>query len=135
MRLNARLVLSLLAITLGTLALAGPAEAQRMRRARSSPRAVIWKDPGDITSRNLLYGPGLPEHAPAEPFRFIKESKKGESPKFDVEDARGVVWTVKLGEEAQAETVATRLVWAVGYFAEEAYYFDEARIENLPKTD
>jgi hypothetical protein len=48
-------------------------------------------------------------------------------------DARGVTWTVKLGEEAQAETVATRLVWSVGYFAEEAYYFRDARIENLPK--
>ena len=83
--------------------------------------------------RNLLFGPGSPELAPAPPFKFIKESKKGESPKFDVEDARGVVWTVKLGEEAQSETVATRLVWAVGYFAEEAYYFDEVPIENLPK--
>ncbi|HKO44354.1 MAG TPA: hypothetical protein VJU84_13845 [Pyrinomonadaceae bacterium] len=133
MPLAKSLVLSLLVVTLAALASVPPVEAQRMRRARSSPRAIIWKDPGDITSRNLLYGPGSPEHAPVEPFRFIKESKKGESPKFDVEDGRGVVWTVKLGEEAQAETVATRLVWAVGYFAEEAYYFDEARIENLPK--
>ena len=133
MPLTKSLVLSLLVVTLCALASATPVEAQRMRRARSSPRAVIWKDPGDIAARNLLYGPGSPEHAPVEPFRFIKESKKGESPKFDVEDGRGVVWTVKLGEEAQAETVATRLVWAVGYFAEEAYYFDEARIENLPK--
>ncbi|MGI9066232.1 MAG: hypothetical protein ACR2HX_07505 [Pyrinomonadaceae bacterium] len=40
---------------------------------------------------------------------------------------------MKLGEEAQAETVATRLVWSVGYFAEEAYYFDEVRIEGLPR--
>jgi len=133
MRLTAGLVLSLLVVTLGALALSEPVEAQRMRRARSSPRAVIWKDPGNITSRNLLYGPGSPEHAPVEPFRFIEEKKTGESPKFDVKDGRGVVWTVKLGDEAQAETVATRLVWAVGYFAEEAYYFDEARIENLPK--
>jgi hypothetical protein len=71
--------------------------------------------------------------APAPPFTFIEEDKGGESPKFDVRDARGVRWTVKLGEEAQAETVATRLVWSVGYFAEEAYYFDNVRIENLPK--
>jgi hypothetical protein len=133
MRSTTTFVLSVLIVTLGAVAFAETAEAQRMRRARSSPRAVIWKNPGNIASRNLLYGPGSPEHAPVEPFRFIKESKKGESPKFDVEDARGVVWTVKLGEEAQAETVATRLVWAVGYFAEEAYYFDEARIDNLPK--
>jgi len=48
-----------------------------------------------------------------------------------VRDARGDVWTVKLGPEAQAETVSTRLVWAVGYFAEEAYYFDDIRVDNL----
>jgi hypothetical protein len=133
MRVTASFVLSVFLVTLCTIASADSAEAQRLRRARSSPRAVIWRNPGDIKSRNLLYGPGSPETAPVEPFTFIKEGKSGESPKFDVKDGRGVVWTVKLGEEAQAETVATRLVWAVGYFAQEAYYFDEARIENLPK--
>lgn len=40
---------------------------------------------------------------------------------------------VKVGPEAQAETVATRLVWAVGYFADEAYYLDRAEIKNLPQ--
>jgi hypothetical protein len=70
---------------------------------------------------------------PVAPFIFIEEDKSGESPKFEVKDARGIEWKVKLGPEAQSETVATRLVWAVGYFAEEAYYFDEVRIENLPR--
>lgn len=108
-------------------------QAQRARRTKASPRAVLWRDPGNIAARNLLYGPGSEDLAPVAPFTFLKESKKGESPKFEVKDARGVVWTVKLGEEAQSETVSTRLVWAMGYFAEEAYYFDEVRIENLPK--
>ena len=126
------LITTLLLISV-TLVLVQPAVGQRTRRARSSPRAVLWRDPGNIQMRNLLQGPGAEELAPAPPFKFIKEGKKGESPKFDVEDARNVVWTVKLGEEAQAETVATRLVWAVGYFAEESYYFDEVQIENLPK--
>ncbi|HYG82478.1 MAG TPA: hypothetical protein VD861_18930, partial [Pyrinomonadaceae bacterium] len=53
--------------------------------------------------------------------------------KFKVRDARGVEWSVKLGPEAQSETVATRLVWAVGYFAEEAYYFDEVKLVNIPR--
>ncbi len=125
-------VLIFLLMVSGVAAL-NPVYAQRLRRARVSPRAVLWRDPGLIASRNLLYGPGSVELAPVAPFTFLEESKKGESPKFDVKDARGVVWTVKLGVEAQAETVATRLVWAVGYFAEEAYYFDEVHIENLPK--
>lgn len=98
-----------------------------------SARPVIWRDPGNISQRNLLYGPGSPRLAPVAPFRFVKEDKDGESPKFIVRDARNVEWSVKLGTEAQSETVATRLVWAVGYFAEEAYYFDHVRVRNLPR--
>jgi hypothetical protein len=98
----------------------------------SLTKPIIWRSPGNISRRNLLYGPGSPELAPVGPFTFIKEDKSGESPKFLVRDARGDEWTVKLGPEAQAETVSTRLVWAVGYFAEEAYYFDEVRISGLP---
>jgi hypothetical protein len=133
MRLTTKTIALILVLMVSGLFVSNSAYAQRLRRAKASPRAVLWRDPGLIESRNLLYGPGSAELAPVAPFTFIDESKKGESPKFDVKDARGVVWTVKLGEEAQAETVATRLVWAVGYFAEEAYYFDEVRIENLPK--
>ena len=101
--------------------------------SKEGGRAILWQDPGNISQRDLLYGPGSAAMAPVSPFTFIEEDKTGESPKFQVRDARGDVWTVKLGPEAQAETVSTRLVWAVGYFAEEAYYFDEARIENLPR--
>ena len=96
-------------------------------------RAILWRDPGNISQRDLRYGPGSAALAPVGPFTFVEEDKSGESPKFEVRDARGESWTIKLGPEAQAETVSTRLVWAVGYFAEEAYYFDEARIENLPR--
>jgi hypothetical protein len=94
---------------------------------------MLWQAPGDISSRDLFYGPGAAELAPVAPFIFIEEDKDGESPKFKVIDARRVIWSVKLGPEAQAETVATRLVWAVGYFAEEAYYFDKMKVDNLPR--
>jgi hypothetical protein len=94
---------------------------------------VIWRDPGDISARDLKYGPGSPDAAPQAPFTFIREATIGASPKFRVRDARGVTWDVKLGVEAQAETVATRLVWAMGYFADESYYLDRAEIKNLPR--
>jgi hypothetical protein len=129
----AKVIMVALLLSCVSLSLSQSAYGQKLRRTKASARAVLWHDPGNVSSRNLLYGPGSRELAPVAPFRFIKESKKGESPKFDVKDARGVVWTVKLGPEAQSETVATRLVWAVGYFAEEAYYFDEVRIADLPK--
>jgi hypothetical protein len=94
---------------------------------------VAWRNPGDIAKRDLHFGPGSAELAPAAPFTFIEEIKTGVSPKFKVRDSRGIVWSVKMGEEAQAETVAGRLVWSMGYFADEAYYFDRVAVTNLPK--
>jgi hypothetical protein len=112
-----------------------PAFAQQKedKDKKLSGTPVLWRNPGDISSRDLVYGPGSARLAPAAPFTFIKEDKDGESPKFVVKDARGVEWRVKLGPESQSETVATRLVWSVGYFAEEAYYLDSVRINGLPR--
>ena len=108
--------------------------AQNKRPVKhGSPTPVLWRHPGHIPSRDLRFGPGSESMAPVPPFRFVKEVRSGESPKFDVKDANGTTWRVKLGVEAQAETVATRLVWAVGYFAEEAYYFDQVQIKDLPR--
>lgn len=106
---------------------------KKRKRQHASKSAVLWHPPGNIRNRDLYYGPGSKALAPAPPFRFLKEVKEGGMPKFDVEDARGVKWRVKLGPEAQAETAASRLVWAVGYNAEEAYYLDRARIGGLRK--
>jgi hypothetical protein len=103
------------------------------QRAERPAFPVIWQDPGNIVARDLRYGPGSAELAPAAPFTFVKEDKSGESPKFEIRDARGVEWRVKLGPEAKSETVSTRLVWAVGYFAEEAYYLPEARIQGMKR--
>ena len=94
---------------------------------------IAWNDPGKIESRDLRFGPGSAELAPVAPYTFVEEITTGVSPKFKVKDARGVSWSVKLGEESQAETVATRLVWAMGYYADEAYYFDRVTITDLPK--
>ncbi len=96
-------------------------------------KPVAWRDPGDISALDLATGPCSAERAPAPPFTFVEEVTLGTSPKIKVKDARGTTWNVKMGEEAQAETVATRLVWAMGYFAEENYYFDRVEVANLPK--
>jgi hypothetical protein len=93
---------------------------------------VLWREPGDIASRNLFYGPGGMEHAPHPPFTFEKEDPKGSNPKFDVRDQDGVKWKVKLGTEAKPETVATRLVWSIGYFTNEDYLVPDFRAEGMP---
>ena len=36
---------------------------------------VTWRDPGDIASRDLRFGPGSPELAPVAPFTFVEEIK------------------------------------------------------------
>jgi len=96
---------------------------------------VIWRDPGDVASLNLLYGAGGKEDAP-DPngqFTFIKEDMKGTSPKFDVKDEQGVEWKVKLGQEPQSETAASRLMWAAGYFVDEDYYLEQFKVTGMPK--
>ena len=110
-----------------------PSLSTAQTRNIRSPLNVIWKHPGEISRRNLYYGPGSASLAPAAPFRFIEEDTSATTPKFKVRDARNVEWSVKLGIESQSETVATRLVWAAGYFAEEAYYFPRAHIVNFKR--
>jgi hypothetical protein len=134
MRQTLRLSLSALLLASFCLCFQPAAFAQKSEKGKESAGThVLWRDPGDIASRDLHYGPGAAHLAPQPPFKFIEEVKTGESPKFKVEDARGVKWNVKLGPEAQSETVSTRIVWAVGYFAEETYYFDEVKLVNIPR--
>lgn len=108
-------------------------KAKKKKQQHAQKAAVLWRDPGNIRARDLYYGPGSKALAPAPPFRFLKEVKDGSNPKFEVEDARGAKWRVKLGPEAQSETVSGRLLWAVGYNAEESYYFDRVNVDGLTK--
>ena len=135
--LNRKRGLSLLAslAVLSVLCLGGlsSAKAKKKKKQHGQKAAVLWRDPGNIRNRDLYYGPGSKELEPTAPFRFKKEVKEGGMPKFDIEDARGVKWRVKLGPEAQSETVSSRLLWAVGYNAEESYYFERVHISGLGK--
>jgi hypothetical protein len=95
--------------------------------------SVLWRDPTDIESRDLLYGIGGKKDAPSSgPFEYVKEDLNGSNPKFVVKDANGIKWKVKLGAEAKPETAATRFVWAVGYFTDEDYYVADAAVTNPP---
>jgi len=96
--------------------------------------AVLWVEPGDIASRDLFYGSGGKAHAPEGVFTFLKEDLDGSSPKFEVKDAQGTKWKIKLGAETQSETAATRLVWAAGYFTNEDYFLPSLKIENMPPS-
>jgi hypothetical protein len=106
---------------------------------------VLWRQPNDITSRDLFLGPGGSEMRPdLRHLSFIKEEKGGYSKKFRVRDASGQEWVAKIGKEAQSETAAVRLLWGLGYLTEVNYLvpqvtipgkgnFQNVRFEARPK--
>jgi hypothetical protein len=96
------------------------------------PAVIAWNPP-DIAELDLFHGTGGPQHAPNPngPYRFVEEVMGGTSPKFDVMDAKGVRWRIKLGSEANSETAASRLVWSMGYFVDENYYLEKFRVDGM----
>jgi hypothetical protein len=100
---------------------------------------VLWRDPGPIGAKDLYWGAGSPDRAPAPPFTFVKEDTSGTKPKIEVIDAEGAEWTIKLApaspadNEVHAEIAASRLIWAFGFFVDENYFVREGRIENVKK--
>jgi hypothetical protein len=111
-------------------------EKEKHKKGEPIPRlkAVIWHPTIDVNQLNLFYGVGGKEDAPRPDakYKFKKEDMNGTSPKFDVEDDQGIKWRVKMGQEPRAETAATRLPFAAGYFVDEDYYVDELHVEGLP---
>ena len=93
--------------------------------------SVLWHDPGKIGSLDLYLGQGGKDGEPVPPFTFEAEDKHGTNPKFDVRDANGKKWRVKLGTEARPEVVASRLLWAMGYFVNDDYVLQSADVEGL----
>ncbi len=109
----------------------GKSRDASVKSARSEA-AVLWREPTDIGSRNLFYGPGGEQHQPHGPFAFVEEDLNGSNPKYVVRDQSKVKWTIKLGNEARPETVASRLVWAVGYFTNEDYFLQDVQVGDMP---
>jgi hypothetical protein len=94
-------------------------------------KAVLWQDPGQVELRDLRYGPGGRNLEPKAPFTFEKEDLSGRSPKVRVSDGNGRTWVVKFGEEALPDVFASRLAWAVGYYAEPNYYLDGETLSGV----
>jgi hypothetical protein len=94
---------------------------------------VIWQDRGDAAALDLSTGPSGAGREPGTRLAFIKESSGGTSPKFEVQDERGITWKVKLGEEAKSETAAARLLWAAGYIVDEDYYRSTMQVAGLTR--
>jgi len=92
---------------------------------------ILWHDPGTIASLDLFYGQGGKQGRPDGPFTFESEDATGSNPKFEVSDKEGRKWKVKLGDEARPEVVASRLLWATGYFVNDDYLMESAEVKGL----
>jgi hypothetical protein len=109
-------------------------EKSKEKDAQPTGTPVLWRDPGDISSRNLLLGPGGEEMKPdISNLTFLEADNTGYSGGFRLRDGNGKIWVAKLGKEAQPETAASRLLWAVGYMTEIHYLFPCVHIKGAPE--
>jgi hypothetical protein len=126
--------LKLAAAALVLFSLASPASATEDKKEKKAPPAgtpVLWRAPDDLPARDLYHGPGGEAMRPdLSRVTFVKEETGGYSKKYRVRDGAGREWVAKLGKEAQAETAAVRLVWAVGYETEINYLAPCVAIEG-----
>jgi len=97
----------------------------------------LWVKPARISSRDLFYGPGgrslIPD--PAARYAFKKYESSGHSKGYDVKDPSGRTWKVKVGEEAQAEIVVSRILWAIGYHQPVLHYLPHWNMTGGPSNE
>jgi hypothetical protein len=128
--------LAIILLGLSTTVLSTTVLAQKSKQPKPAPQGepVLWREPVDIESRDLFNGPGGEAMKPdLSRVTFIKDQAAGGySINYRVRDGAGKVWVAKLRDEAQPETAAVRLVWAVGYMTEINYLVPCVKIEGAP---
>lgn len=131
-------------MTLLLLASAGFAQ-DKDKSDKKTPKGkpVLWEKT-DIANENLILGPGGEEMRPdLSNITFVEKEEGGTNEKYRIKDGQGRVWVAKPGKEAQSETAAVRLVWALGYKSEINYLvpsltipgkgtFENVRLEARP---
>ena len=103
--------------------------------AGPTPRVhELWQSPTDLHARDLFHGPGGASLTPrAATFAFVAADRTGYSRGFDVRDADGIEWSVKLGPEAQTEVTASRILWSMGFHQPPTYYVSQWQMSG-PQT-
>ena len=102
----------------------GPVTAERM--------AQFWEDVNPDQRGDLFLGVGgrRLQPDPEVVYESLGKDTAGFSVSYDVRDASGLEWSVKIGEEAQSEVAASRLLWAMGYRQPPVYYLPEWRVRE-----
>jgi hypothetical protein len=122
-----------LILTLSPTALAAQ-KGSKPKKETPTGTPVLWREPADIATRDLYLGPGGEALKPdLSSVTFVEEETGGYSVKFRVRDGAGRTWVAKLGNEAQSEAAAVRLLWAAGYMTEINYLAPCLRIKGAPR--
>lgn len=103
------------------------------RAILSHELAELWQEPTDLQQRDLFLGPGgaaLAPHPTDGIYEFLAFKKSGTNPGYDVRDASGRVWSVKLGVEAQPEVTASRILWAMGFHQPPQYFVHQFTLKG-----
>lgn len=123
------------AATIACLSMAnGRTAAQSAPVAPAVDVSALWQEPADIEQRDLFHGAGGQALLPpaGASFTFVKEDRTGYSPGFDVRDAAGGEWSVKLGSEAQPEVATSRILWALGFHQPPTYFVQQWTMTGGP---
>jgi hypothetical protein len=113
------------------LAACAPPPHAQARATGNADIAELWQDPVDLLEKDVFNGPGGASLAPrpAQAYEFVSFKTSGTNPGYDVRDAGGRLWSVKLGIEAQSEVTTSRILWALGYHQPPTYYVPEFTID------
>jgi hypothetical protein len=123
-------ILALVFLVTSTVSGQAPKKDKKEKKVYSGT-PVMWHAPDDIESRNLFLGAGGEAMKPdLTRVTFVAVKEGGWSTKYRVLDGKGNEWIAKLSKEAQPETAANRLVWALGYETEIAYLVPELEIQG-----
>lgn len=132
-----RIILTIILLTIATSGFAQKTKKNKPNKPRPQGTEVLWREPTDIESRDLFNGPGGESMKPdLSRVTFIKDQAGGGySTNYRVRDGSGNIWVAKLKAEAQPETAAVRLVWAIGYLTEINYLVPCVKIEGAPSSN
>lgn len=124
-------LLLVVAASLGASWSCAPKVRSTVTAARPAEVRAFWEEV-DPRSRDLLHGMGGEAiRPPADAvFESLQMDTGGFSISYDVRDPAGIEWSVKVGEEAQSEVTASRLVWAMGYHQPPVSYLPRWRVRE-----
>jgi hypothetical protein len=109
-----------------------------VRPTRGMPGATLWKDPGNLRTKDVFYGQWGAARAPLTDavYTFVEQKHTGTNPGMTVRDPEGREWSVKqippgaLDLEPEVEVTLSRLLSAIGYYQPPQYFLPQFTLKD-----